>query len=164
MTKIPFAVTSEDKENAKTVNHTRYSLPSKPKTPTKSIKSFFGPKRSNSLRDITPTIRKADEQKGNTPPPKMIPQSAKRPFTADAGSESIAMKRARRLFSSDETETVVSPFFSKPTNLTEIVTVSMKEDMSKLESQEVIDTQTTIDSANISVSENVFTTQRSNDK
>ena len=112
MTKAPITGITEDKENAKT------SFPPKEPTPSKSIKSFFKPNRSNSLRDITPTITKADEQKANTPPPKHTPlNTSKRPFTADAGADSIAVKRARKYLTSDEeTEVVASPFFSKSTS------------------------------------------------
>ena len=137
MTKVPFAsIAAEEKENAAF-------------NKTKSIKSFFKakspPKRTNSLRDITPTITKADEQKANTPPPKQI--GIKRPFTADAGSESIAVKRAKKFFDSNDTENVASPFFSTTKTIKEMERAEPKVTaISVMETQTTIDTQTTVDS------------------
>lgn len=145
MTKAPITEITEDKENAKTF------VPPKQATPSKSIKSFFKPNRSNSLRDITPTITKADEQKANTPPPKHTPLNAsKRPFTADAGTESIAVKRARKYFTSDEeTEAVASPFFSKSTTTihTSAVAATEKHEPLIVETNENMETIATVEIA-----------------
>jgi hypothetical protein len=133
MTKQPLAtLVTEDKEN--------------PIKATKSIKSFFttkrSPKRTNSLRDITPTIVHADEQTKNTPPPNSTQNGVKRSFSANEGSESIAVKRARRFFASDEKEVVASPFFSRNDHVT-VLPISTVKERRSTSVFETIDTQST---------------------
>jgi len=133
MTKAPLGVPISEKEN-KVMPITRQVVtsqgaskqisPYKPKAPSppksSSIGSYFSPKRSKSLQDITSISRKRDAQKSNTPEPVRTvssffkPQSTpKRPFTAVEADESIAVKRARRyLGSSQEDEVAASPFFA----------------------------------------------------
>jgi hypothetical protein len=113
MTKLSFSAPAEDKENATTSSYVLKPVP--------TIRAFFTPKRSASLQDITPVVKKLDKEKSNTPPPpkEFVRTGVKRLWTTEA-EESLAVKRARKYFDvSRETEVSASPFFGRRAGGTE---------------------------------------------